>query len=163
MKSCSKCQLEYDDDCMFCKKCGDKLEGGNDKSYCQYCGKCIDEDSDFCPFCGKSIYYEKKDDKLNNVAISVNNVKKNNNTNVSPVKLNENVQIKKEEKDESTVVSCIKFIVYLVGVFVLWFIFKILIKGGISILRHEGFGLPFIIIFLLGGCVLYFLFYRNDI
>ena len=46
MKLCPKCHLEYDDDCMFCNKCGSKLDGENDKSYCQYCGRLIDKDSD---------------------------------------------------------------------------------------------------------------------
>lgn len=55
MRVCPKCGLEYDDDCVFCKRCGSKLDGKSDKSYCQYCGRFIDDDSDFCPFCGKPL------------------------------------------------------------------------------------------------------------
>ena len=40
---------------MFCNKCGSKLDGENDKSYCQYCGRLIDKDSDYCPFCGNNM------------------------------------------------------------------------------------------------------------
>ena len=58
MKVCTKCNLEYDDDCMFCKKCGGNLASNKEKVYCQYCGKLIEEDSDFCPFCGKAFVDE---------------------------------------------------------------------------------------------------------
>ena len=55
MKICPKCNLEYDDEYMFCHHCGSELQIKNEQRYCSYCGQSIDNDSDFCPFCGKSL------------------------------------------------------------------------------------------------------------
>ena len=84
------------------------------------------------------------------------------NTNDSDVKRKKKILPKNEEKEESTIVSGAKFFAYAIGMFVLWFLFKVLIKGGVKAWRADGFGLPVIIIFLLAGCCLYFMFYRDD-
>lgn len=174
MKFCPKCNKEYDDELMFCFHCGEKLQekleieedvieqSNIEQIFCPYCGEKIDLDSNFCGFCGKSVHYEKKNDKLNNLSVPANDVKKTNRVNVSYVKPKKNNQIKKEEKEESTIISGAKFFAYAIGMFVLWFIFKVLIKGGVNILRNDGFGLPFIIILVLACCVLYFMLYRDS-
>lgn len=178
MKVCSKCNIEYDDEFMFCYKCGEKLQqkvevveeviekSNIEQIFCPYCGKKVDSDSDFCGFCGKTLHYhvydEEIDDKSKNVSIPANDVKKIDNTNGQYVKPKKKTQPKSEEKEESTIVSGVKFFAYAIGMFVLWFLFKILIKGGVNAWGSDGFGLPVIIIFLLAGCCLYFMFYKDD-
>lgn len=38
MKTCGKCGAEYNDDEMFCSKCGAALIGDGATAYCKYCG-----------------------------------------------------------------------------------------------------------------------------
>ena len=180
MKVCSKCNIEYDDEFMFCYKCGEKLQqkveveeeeeeiekSNIEQVFCPYCGKKVDSDSDYCVFCGKILHYyvydKETDNKSKNVSVPANDVKKIDNTNDSYVKPKKKILPKNEEKEESTIVSGAKFFAYAIGMFVLWFLFKVLIKGGVKAWMADGFGLPVIIIFLLAGCCLYFMFYRDD-
>ena len=70
MKTCIKCNLKYDDDCVFCNKCGSKLHLEDENTFCQYCGMIVDDNSDFCPFCGKKISVDMKQ------KVDVNNLQK---------------------------------------------------------------------------------------
>ena len=60
MKFCPKCDEEYDDEFMFCGRCGSKLKENIESTFCQYCGRLVDDDSDFCPFCGKRMNIDEK-------------------------------------------------------------------------------------------------------
>lgn len=49
MKLCPKCEATYDDEVVFCRKCGTKLV---DHNVCPYCGKRISTEDTFCGACG---------------------------------------------------------------------------------------------------------------
>ncbi len=55
MKLCPKCKTEYENNRMFCPRCGSKLVEKIKQSYCVYCGEKVDSVSDFCSFCGNRL------------------------------------------------------------------------------------------------------------
>ena len=166
MNVCRKCNLEYDDDFNFCPRCASKLSEVNEPvepRYCQYCGELVDSDSDYCPYCGKSLGFLSVDVVTNDSSdvVSKSDVsQKASTSNVPKRKIVKKHPVPKEE--ESTFVSYIKFILYAVGMIFLYFIFQLLISGSVKILRSDGVGLPFIIVTVIAGAILYVLFYRTD-
>ena len=169
-----------EDKYKFCYQCGGKLQEKIEIAFCPYCGEKVETDGDFCPFCGNALNEDNDSEKVvtqetdvkepivhNNTINSVSNKPVTNSSvktgiHSSKTRKVQNNEIKKETKEETKAVTGIKFIAYAIGMIVLWVIFKFLIVGGVNVLRHEGFGLPFIIILLLAGCVLYFMLYRNN-
>ena len=55
MKLCPKCEATYDDEVVFCRKCGTKLV---DHNVCPYCGKPISTEDVFCGACGHRLKEE---------------------------------------------------------------------------------------------------------
>lgn len=55
MKTCPKCEMEYNDGLMFCPQCGQLLEEKVETCYCGHCGKKIETKGEFCPFCGQAL------------------------------------------------------------------------------------------------------------
>ena len=82
MRVCPKCNTEYDDEFMFCGRCGEKLQkkivvmeeateqNNIEQKFCPYCGKEIDADSNFCPFCRRSLSEKETE---NNIEESIKN------------------------------------------------------------------------------------------
>jgi len=52
---CEKCNLQLEDDSLFCPYCGNKAAEENKSNICLKCRNKIPEDSEFCPFCGTTI------------------------------------------------------------------------------------------------------------
>ena len=174
MKFCPECHKEYGNEMSFCFQCGEKLDikvepvenivNSNDikQVFCPYCGEKIDSDSIFCGFCGHSISsIDIKSDNLDVEAVSSTihaDVKSPTDTDVSSVISMKKAQIKSKEKAESSLVSGIKFFLSLIGMFFAYFVFKVSVKGGVKALRTDGFGLHFIVLFIIGFIALWFLF-----
>lgn len=55
MKLCPKCEATYDNEVVFCRKCGTKLV---DHNVCPYCGKPISTEDVFCGACGHRLKEE---------------------------------------------------------------------------------------------------------
>ena len=174
MKICSKCQLEMEDKYKFCYQCGGKLQEKIEIAFCPYCGEKVETDGDFCPFCGNALNEDNDSEKVvtketdvkepavhNNVINSVSNKPVTNNSVKTDIHSSKSRK-QDEDKEENTVVSWIKYIAYIIGMIVLLFIFEILIKGSVKVLRADGFGLPFFIIFFLACCILYVIYYRDN-
>ena len=60
MKKCLKCGAEYQDDDMFCSKCGGDLAVVD---ACQQCGKSVSVEETYCKHCGYKIEKEYKCEK----------------------------------------------------------------------------------------------------
>ena len=59
---CFHCGQENSEDAVFCKYCGQQIEG---KITCPVCEKPIDCDSQFCEFCGATIQTTYESDAIN--------------------------------------------------------------------------------------------------
>lgn len=53
---CPNCGKENEASCVFCARCGKRLDG---KKACRSCGKLIPEDATYCSFCGASVNGDK--------------------------------------------------------------------------------------------------------
>ena len=49
---CKRCSTENSEDAVFCRKCGNRLDG---KKLCSACGALNDEEANYCIACGKKI------------------------------------------------------------------------------------------------------------
>lgn len=67
MKECIKCNQSYDDNIVFCPKCGTKLLEKSSEFFCAYCGEKLPSNITFCPFCGNKIIVPKEDINTENV------------------------------------------------------------------------------------------------
>ncbi|MDE6362074.1 MAG: zinc ribbon domain-containing protein [Clostridia bacterium] len=56
---CYHCGQENNDGAVFCKQCGQRVDG---KEQCPSCGQLIDCDSTFCEYCGCNIQETNYDD-----------------------------------------------------------------------------------------------------
>lgn len=48
---CARCGQENQQDAVFCKKCGRRLDGN---SICPTCGKLTPADGEYCIYCGSN-------------------------------------------------------------------------------------------------------------
>lgn len=56
MKMCAKCQIEYQDDMIFCPRCGTKLQTKEQEYLCPTCGRLLGRDiPQYCPYCGQQL------------------------------------------------------------------------------------------------------------
>ena len=55
---CYHCGQENNDEAVFCKQCGQRVDG---KIQCPTCNQLIDYDSQFCEYCGNSLQEELQD------------------------------------------------------------------------------------------------------
>ena len=69
MNVCSKCKTEYDNNLVFCPKCGSKLVKKIIQSYCVYCGKKVDSCNEFCSFCGTRLLKFNKRKEISSIKV----------------------------------------------------------------------------------------------
>lgn len=118
MKKCIKCQLEYDDKYVFCRKCGSKLEKEEEEHICPKCGQIVNTDGEYCPYCGTVIT-----DKKERIEIPIASEESNTKPNVDVQKTKSTVEgsQKNENKSISTekIVTIVLVIVVIFGGFLL--------------------------------------------
>lgn len=61
MRKCAHCNLDAEEDAVFCTSCGQQLPK---QKRCIKCGKSIDEDCDWCVFCGTKQVVEANDEDI---------------------------------------------------------------------------------------------------
>ncbi len=168
MKTCTNCQLDFDDKFLFCNKCGGKLIKKTDNEFCPYCGNKIETEGEFCPYCGNllddigqkpMLSYSKNDDSsvftqspIEALYINSDAVRSVNTQEIHQNRVDSNTEIS-QVKEESTFKALIKFILYIIGGFVLFFFIKVIGHGIARASIRNGYGLH-----LIGGGIILFIF-----
>ena len=159
MKRCTKCNVDYVDEVVFCPKCGSKIEEVKLQLFCPYCGKDLSHvTADFCPYCGHKIVQVENYQK--------NNVSVNQSTHINNASsINTNTEFnsnKTDNSEKSGIGGFLKSALTFIGFIFLWGLSKACGRGLVrgTTASQLGFFIGVMFAGIAGGIIPAFVAYK---